>query len=393
MQKIVIVSTCIDDWGGSEELWGRSIPFFQKAGFKITVVKSVMNKEHPQLRKLSDSGVHLAEFDREQTRGKKAIKLLRKFAKEIAVALKFTPYQGKDLKSFRTLLNKETPDLVIISQGINFDGLNLAEQCLFLKIPYVIISQKAVDFYWPQKNDRHGMLKTLLNAKKTFFVSKHNLRLTEEQFGHRLPNAEVIFNPVKLSGNIIPYPESNTVFKFVCLGRLFLLDKGQDIIIRILSEQKWKERSVQVSFIGKGDDDDALKDLAKLLEVTNVEFKGQIDDVEAMWEDYHALLLPSRCEGLPLSMVEAMSAGRPVIISDAGGNTELVEEGVTGFIGFPNEKSFGDAMERAWNTKDNWEQIGKNAANQIASAVPTNPEYDFAVSMFEILNYDYAKLT
>ena len=31
MKKIVIVSTCIDDWGGSEELWGRSVSFFQSA--------------------------------------------------------------------------------------------------------------------------------------------------------------------------------------------------------------------------------------------------------------------------------------------------------------------------------------------------------------------------
>ncbi|RZK24563.1 MAG: glycosyltransferase, partial [Flavobacterium sp.] len=274
-----------------------------------------------------------------------------------------------------------------------FDGLNLASQCLQLKIPYVIVSQKAVDFYWPSKSDRKDMLKTLLNAERTFFVSKHNLKLTEEQFGKRLPNAKVVFNPVKLSGGIVPYPKSNTVFKFVCLGRLFLLDKGQDIIIRILSEQKWRDRPVCVSFIGKGDDDDALKDLAKLLQVNNVEFKGQIDDIESMWKEYHALVLPSRCEGLPLSMVEAMSAGRPVVISDIGGNTELVEEGITGFIGSPNEKSFGEAMERAWNLRDNWEQIGINASNYVAAVIPESPEKDFAVSILDILKHNYANLS
>jgi len=285
------------------------------------------------------------------------------------------------------------PTLVIISQGINFDGLNLASQCLLLKIPYVIVSQKAVDFYWPSKSDRKHMLETLLNAERTFFVSKHNLRLTEEQFGKRLPNAKVIFNPVKLSGGVIPFPKSNTIFKFVCLGRLFLLDKGQDILIRILSEQKWRDRPVSVSFIGKGDDDNALKDLAKLLQVSNIEFKGHVDDIESMWKEYHALLLPSRSEGLPLSMVEAMSAGRPVIISDIGGNTELVSESITGFIGSANEKSFGEAMERAWNLRDQWEQIGINASNHIANVIPENPEKDFAASIIEILKQRYAKLS
>jgi glycosyltransferase involved in cell wall biosynthesis len=385
MRKIVIISTSIDDWGGSEELWGRSIPFFQKAGFEITVMKSLMDRNHPELKKLNDLGVKLLEIDREKSVSKKAVKLVSKFLIEISIALKLSTYGGESFKNFRKLLQQEKADLVIISQGINFDGLKLAGQCLHLNIPYVVVSQKAVDFYWPEKSDRISMVQTLLKAKQTYFVSKHNLRLTEEQFGKRLPNAKVVFNPVKLSGKRAPYPKSTLIYKFACVGRLFLLDKGQDILIRILAEEKWKNRPISVSFIGKGPDDEALKDLAKLLNVTNIEFKGQVDDIENMWGEYHALLLPSRCEGLPLSMVEAMSAGRPVIISDVGGNTELVNEGLTGFIGYPNEESFGDAMERAWDKKDDWEEIGKNASKYISEVVPEKPEQDFASSILKLL--------
>jgi glycosyltransferase involved in cell wall biosynthesis len=385
MRKIVIISTSIDDWGGSEELWGRSVPFFQKAGFEITVIKSLMDRNHPELKKLNDLGVKLLEIDREKSVSKKAVKLISKFLIEISIALKLTRYGGESFKNFRKLLQQEKADLVIISQGINFDGLKLAGQCLLLNIPYVVVSQKAVDFYWPEKSDRIPMVQTLLKAKQTYFVSKHNLRLTEEQFGKRLPNAKVVFNPVKLSGKRAPYPKSTSIYKFACVGRLFLLDKGQDILIRILAEEKWRNRPISVSFIGKGPDDEALKDLAKLLNVTNIELKGQVDDIENMWGEYHALLLPSRCEGLPLSMVEAMSAGRPVIISDVGGNTELVNEGLTGFIGYPNEESFGDAMERAWTKKDDWEEIGKNASKYISEVVPEKPEQDFASSILKLL--------
>lgn len=386
MRKILIVTTCIDDWGGSEELWGRSTPFLQEAGFEISIVKENINKQHPEYIKLAENNIKLIEiFPRKSTAfriKKKAGKLFTK----IAIGLKMAQYGGEDFSNYIKILKNNTPELVIISQGINFDGLKLAYQCSKLEIPYVVIAQKAVDFYWPYFTDRDSMSEALSKSQRIFFVSKHNLRLTEEQFGKRLTNGHVIFNPMKLSGKVVPFPKSEKIFKLACLGRLFLLDKGQDILIRIMSEQKWKERPIMISFIGKGNDEKALKEMAALLGVSNVEFKGQIDDVESMWKDYHALILPSRSEGLPLSMVEAMSAGRPVIISNAGGNAELVEEGKTGFIGYPNEQSFSDAMERAWEERHNWEEIGLNAAKHIAQVVPKLPEKDFAKIIIKMLN-------
>jgi len=386
MRKIIIVTTCIDDWGGSEELWGRSTPFLKEAGFEISIVKENINKQHPEFIKLAENNVKLIEIFPRKSAIIRVKKKAGKLFKKIAIGLKIAQYGGEDFSNYIKILKDNSPELVIISQGINFDGLKLAYQCSKLKIPYVVIAQKAVDFYWPYITDRDSMSEALSKSKQNFFVSKHNLRLTEEQFGKRLPNGQVIYNPIKLSGKIVAFPKDNKVFKLACLGRLFILDKGQDILIRIMSEQIWRERPVIVSFIGKGNDEKALKEMAALLGVSNVEFKGQIDDVESMWKDYHALILPSRSEGLPLSMVEAMSAGRPVIISNAGGNAELVEEGVTGFIGYPNEQSFSDAMERAWKDRDNWEKIGLNAAEHIASIVPKLPEKDFAKTIIEMLN-------
>jgi len=386
MQKIAIVSTCSEDWGGSEELWGRSVPLLQAAGFGIAVIKYNINKHHPEFVKLAKKNVELLEIFPSKSIPQKVVSNLVKITNKVAIALKVSEHQGEDFSGFHKALETAKPSLVIISQGINFDGLKLAYQCALLGIPYVVVAQKAVDFYWPQKEDRATMLVALQKAQKNYFVSHHNLRLTEEQFGTRLPNGMVIFNPVKLSGKVVPYPKQTAVYKLACVGRLFLLDKGQDLIIRILNEQKWRDRPVMVSFIGKGNDEAALKDMATLLGVTNVEFKGQVEDIEAMWKDYHALILPSRSEGLPLSMVEAMSAGRMVIISNAGGNTELVEEGVNAFIGHPNEESFGDAMERAWDNRDRWEQMGKDAAAFVGANVPKSPETLFVELIKQVTN-------
>jgi glycosyltransferase involved in cell wall biosynthesis len=385
MRKIVIVSSCTEDWGGSEELWGRSVPILQQAGYSISVVKYWINRQHPEFVKLADRNVNLIEIFPARSISKRVINKIGKIANQTALALKLIAPEGEDFSNYIRIMKEEAPELVIISQGINFDGLKMAYQCLLLNIPYVVISQKAVDFYWPHRDDRAFMLEALQKAKKNYFVSHHNHRLTEEQFGKKLTNGQVIFNPMKLSGKIVPYPKSAEVYRIACLGRLFLLDKGQDVLIRILSAQKWRERPVVISFIGKGVDEAALKDMAALLNVTNVEFVGHINDIEEMWKNYHALILPSRSEGLPLSMVEAMSAGRPVIISNAGGNTELVEEGLTGFIGYPNEASFGEAMERAWQRRDEWEKIGATAAAFVSANVPKSPETDFANHILALL--------
>lgn len=386
MGKIVIVSFCWDDWGGSEELWARSIPYLLKSGHELTVIKDTINYIHPEFVSLADKGVKLIALNPAQSLLKKISTKSGRFIKKIKAKITSADYYQPDYSAFNKILKKEKPTLVIFSQGINFDGLKHAHQCLLLNIPYVVVSQKAVDFFWPQQTDRKYMLETLQMARKCYFVSHHNLQLTEEQFGKRLQNSQVIFNPVKLSGGLLPFPTAEKGFKLACPARLFVLDKGQDILIRILAMQKWKDRPIHVAFIGTGSDEEGLKAMARLLNVTNIEFTGQLKDIETVWRNNHALILPSRSEGLPLSMVEAMSAGRPVIVTNAGGNTEMVQEGITGFIGEANTNSFDEAMERAWAHRSQWESIGINAAKYISKTISKSPESDFAILINEIIN-------
>ncbi|MNL57174.1 Glycosyltransferase Gtf1 [compost metagenome] len=127
--------------------------------------------------------------------------------------------------------------------------------------------------------------------------------------------------------------------------------------------------------------------MVSLLSIENVSFLGHTNDIEALWCQHHALVLPSRSEGLPLSMVEAMAAGRIAVISRAGGNTELLVENETGFSGYPNEADFEEALERAWNRRDEWEAMGKSAALDIARRVPSSPENEFVAHVLSVV-YD-----
>ncbi len=380
-KKIALVTFCMDDWGGSEELWARSIPMLKKE-IALTVYKAKFNRSHPEIIKLIDQNVRLVELD-------PVLSIPQKFRRKANYYLqKINLRQFRDnhsLYKFHQEIENSRPQLVIIAQGINFDGLTYAHQCYLLKIPYVIIAQKAVDFYWPYHTDRAYMKETLLNAQKCYFVSHHNKKLTEEQFGIRLPNSEVVFNPIKTKTHVMPFPSTNKGFNLACVARLFIIDKGQDILLRILSKDKWRNRPVSVSFIGTGLDEEGLKDLANLLSVKNIQFIGFHQNIEDIWRNHHALILPSRSEGLPLSMIEAMSLGRTVIVSNAGGNSEVIVHGVNGFIGEATEKDFERLMDEAWEMRDQWHKIGEAAYSHIKNNLPVSPEMGFANNINNLL--------
>jgi glycosyltransferase involved in cell wall biosynthesis len=378
--RVAIITTCGEDWGGSEELWALSLPFLLSRGFEIRVFKERIKKDHPRFVALSQSGVTLQDLDVSSIKDS-AKRMLLKIWRKWRPGKPPNPLHA----AFGKHLRRYQPQLVVVAQGINFDGLAYAHECRLQKIPYVVICQKAVEFYWPPPSDRDFMREALQGARQCFFVSKHNLQLTEEQFGVRLPNAHILFNPVRLALKALPYPGVTTGYRLACIGRLFVIDKGQDMVLRILALDRWRQRPITVSFIGMGVDEAGLRAMAELLDVKNIIFEGQLNDMSEVWARCHALILPSRSEGLPLVVLEAMSAGRPVIATTAGGTGEVVEEGRTGFLSASCQEDFEAAMERAWQRRDDWEMMGREAVAVLTKLVPTSPEEDFANALTEML--------
>jgi len=377
-KHIAIVSTILDDWGGSEELWALSTPYLQKEGFSITVLKERVNFRHKRIAQLKNAHVVFYALKKNYHR------ILMGFLNAIHKTI--NPNYLAPLDAFEKFIQRQKPELVIISQAINFDGLAYGNICLKHQINYVIICQKAVDFFWPPPNDREYMIEVFKNAKKCFFVSNHNQILTEEQFGFRFNNSEIIFNPNKLSTNLIPYPSTDFGFKIALIGRLFIIDKGHDILFRILAKDKWKKRNLQLSLIGSGPDKGGLTALANLLDLKNVSFLGFQEDIKQIWSEHHALVLPSRSEGMPLVILEAMAAGRTVIATRAGGTQEIVEDGITGFMGDATESSFEETLERAWEKRDQWESIGMEASRYLKKTMVVDAEIAFSKHIISLIH-------
>jgi len=106
--------------------------------------------------------------------------------------------------------------------------------------------------------------------------------------------------------------------------------KGQDLAVRALAAHGCER--FELVLAGHGEMEGALRTLAAELGVQErVTFLGWRRDVPRILRSLDALLLPSRWEGLPYVVLEAMAAGTPIVAARVDGALELVEDGVSGF--------------------------------------------------------------
>lgn len=87
-----------------------------------------------------------------------------------------------------------------------------------------------------------------------------------------------------------------------------------------------------LTFAGDGPLAPKLRSLAEKMRIGNVTFAGETRDVERLYRASNVVVLPSRHEGLPYSLLEAASRGLPLIATSHGGMPELVRDGQNGFI-------------------------------------------------------------
>jgi glycosyltransferase involved in cell wall biosynthesis len=366
LRRFAVVSTCPESWGGSEELWSGAARVLAEGGHRVTAFKTALDETHPAIRRLKSLSC--------------TVRNLRRFSRLQPLVTR------SHLLLLAAHLTARRPDLVIISQGDNHDGLHFGHLCRKLRIPYALLSQKAADHFWPADESRRYRREVFVGAARCFFVSEHNRRLTEDQIGADLPNAVVVRNPhLAPAGGPLPWPgRADESLRLACVARLYLLDKGQDILLRVLAREKWKRRSLHVSFYGQGVNAGSLAGLAERLGVRNASFEGQTEDVPGIWKEHHALVLSSRAEGLPLALVEAMMCGRPAVVTKVGGNAEVIEDGVNGFLAAPDPDSIDAALEEAWARRGELRGMGERAARRIRELVPANPAEEFADALLDL---------
>ena len=364
MAKIGFVSTLEGHlWGGSEELWSKTAIRLVEKGNTVGANLWRRSAPVPQIEHLAQNG---------------CLVTIRRDLRRISRFTGYLPLKWLDV--FK-------PDLVVISMGSHLGGELWMDACKKRGIKYVVIVQAIIEFNWEDSDATHRSAQWYESANAVYCVSMGNLEFLRTYLSSDLKNAKVVRNPVNVALDSAPeWPSTQGGFHLACVGRLQMDAKGQDLIIRLLSMEKWRNRQIHVSLYGSGPHRESIKRNIQRCSLNNLVLEGHVDNPVVIWERNHALLMPSRYEGLPLSVVEAMLCGRPCIVTDVAGNAEVVQDNINGFLAAgPNLKSLDEAMERAWNRRDEWRRMGKAAAEQIREFLPADPIETFAQELLSRL--------
>jgi len=189
----------------------------------------------------------------------------------------------------------------------------------------------------PAANRIQRRMKQLVSSRLDAHVAVGHraARIIEELASLPAGSVRTIYNgvpDVTIAQSRPPHDAASGPVAVVTVGRL-VLQKGIDVLLRALPHVP----GITVTIVGDGPERVNLERLAAELGLADrLTFTGWIDDPRWQLDSFDVFVLPSRFEGFPLSVVEAMLARLPVVAADVGSVSESVVAGVTGLLVAPD---------------------------------------------------------
>ena len=139
--------------------------------------------------------------------------------------------------------------------------------------------------------------------------------------------------------------------------------KDYGTLLAALAELQRRGRDFNAALVGDGPDRAMLEARSRELGLEGrVRFLGERSDVERLLKAMDVFVLSSREEGIPNALLEAMAAGRPSVVTDVGGNKEVLTDGDTGWL-VPSQSPIplADALEAALSNPQEARRRGDRA--------------------------------
>jgi glycosyltransferase involved in cell wall biosynthesis len=359
--RIGILSSCEGgSWAGSEENWAWFAEAALTAGHEVMLGAHWEVARSPRVAAMRERGLRVVERKRWQP--------MRFYLwKE-----RWFPDMG-DMLRFR-------PEALLLNAGSPLDFCQLPylnQFCRLFDVPKVLWLTFNSDLLsFSHRADIESFYDTIGGM---IFVSEQNRLLLSRQLVRRMPETRLVRNISRLKLDApLPFPSLQNGIRFACVARFDILWKGHDLLLEVLAQPKWRDRPWSLRFYGTGPDEAYVRRLVAFYDLgRRVEFSGWVEEVQAMWEDNHLLVLASRGEGLPLVVLEAMMCGRPAVVTPVGGNEEIIAHGQNGFLAAAASAVCLDrALEEAWNERSHWAGLGvaAHATARSFNAMAPGPE-------------------
>lgn len=197
--------------------------------------------------------------------------------------------------------------------------------------------------------------------------------------GLKLPRErlEVVHNGIPLPPEVLPADRARRraaaraalgipadLALVVAVGNLYPV-KDHATLVRALARMP----AARVAIAGRGDEEQPLRQLSAELGVADrLHLLGLRDDVESVFASADVFVQPSRSEGLPLAVLEAMASGLPVVASRVGGIPEAIVDGETGFLVPPGDPAaLASALSRVLEAGDRGAALGAAGRERAAA--------------------------
>ncbi len=385
-----------EKWGGSEVLWSLAAAELARRGWEVVLLTRPLSPEPAALAGLRAAGVSVRCWEDRpmgfgsRLRQKLGNRVSRHLGAEAAQRLGWQPPlpMAPGLAAGAVALLAELrPRLLVVSQGGGLDGVPWMEAARALGVPVVPIVQAYCDFNWPPDAVAARAAAAYGAARFTVFIAERNREDLRMHLGLPLTASGVFWNPFQVPHHCeLPWPTVEPGGppgrggpSLACVGRLEPREKAQDVILRVLSRPLWRQRNLTVTFYGGGNAAAGVRRFAAELDLPNVHFAGHVSDITEVWRRHHGLLLPSRAEGFPLSLIEAALSGRMAIATDIADHAKLVRHRETGYLVPAAQADLLDAaLEQAWAEQDRWEALGLAAQRLARRLIPPNPAGELA---------------
>ena len=202
-------------------------------------------------------------------------------------------------------------------------------------------------------------------ADHLVFVSQHVLRDACRSYDERVAKkSSSIWAPVNEGAFIQNSGPRRKRFTYAFVGR-FYWSKGVTFLLNAFSRLAKVSEDVVLRFYGSGPLEGAIRRRVKELGLSSsVEVRGWIEHKTMLSElssDVDVVVHPSLYEACPIAVLEAMSLGKPVIVSDLPWSHEFVKDGVTGIRSRLDESSIFSQMKSLREDEELRSRLGTNA--------------------------------
>ena len=268
-------------------------------------------------------------------------------------------------------VKKISPDLILAFFGIPC-GLTAYSLKQILGIPY-IVSLRGGDVPGFRPYDFKvfhrlvsPILRVIWRSASSLVANSAGMRDLALRFQ---PNAQIELIPNGVDVNFfIPAYRDWRVPHLLSVGRV-VYQKGLDLALSVLTSLK--EYDWEWTIAGDGVARQELELLAKQLKIDDrIHFVGwqSKEQLTTLYHTANIFLFPSRHEGMPNAVLEAMASGLPVVASEIAGNEELVLPNQTGIL-FTSEDQNGlrQGLERLLSNAELRQQMGAAGRRRVES--------------------------